>query len=152
MKIIINKIVSFTIVLTVLTGIQSFINPNPEPIPLAQSSIVYITDCPTAYAMYVNIVGTDDEPPSGMSMEDDIFEYSISGTETFDSDQDIKYYCDAPIYPTAYVWIKFQSTSSWNYVGYIDPYMLDVTEVINGDRLTSMTVSYDDIHQPTSPL
>ena len=152
MKNIIRKIISFTVALSVLAGIQSFINPNPEPIPLAQSSIVYITDCPNAYAMYMNIVGTDDAPPYGMTMEDDLMEFSISGTETFISDQDIKYYCDSPIYPTAYVWIKFQSTSSWNYVGFINPYMLDVTEVIDGARLTSMTVSYDDIHQPTIPL
>jgi len=36
---------------------------------IQNSSIVYITDCPTAYAMYVNIVGTDDAPPLGMSTE-----------------------------------------------------------------------------------
>jgi len=37
---------------------------------------------------------TANAPPLGMSMEDDLIEYSISGTETFVSDQDIKYYCD----------------------------------------------------------
>jgi len=37
MKNIIKRIVSFTIVLTVLIGIQSFINPNPEPISLAHA-------------------------------------------------------------------------------------------------------------------
>ncbi len=151
MKNIIKKIVSFTVVLTVLLGIQSFMNPVPEPIPMAQSSIVYITNCPTAYAMYVNIVGTDDAPPLGMSMEDDLIEFSISGTETFISDHDIKYYCDEETYPTAYVWIKFTSSSSYSYVGAMNPYMDDLTEDASGARLTSMSISYYDFDQPNNP-
>lgn len=146
-----KRIISYTVVIAVLIGVQSFINPNPVPNSMAQSSIVYITSCPTAYAMYVNIVGADDEPPFGMSMEDDLFEYSISGTETFISDHDIKYYCDANTYPTAYIWIKITSSSSWSYVGAMDPYMDDVTHVISSERLTSMTMDYYDFDQPKLP-
>ena len=87
-------------------------------------------------------------PAHAMDMEDDLYEYSISGTETFISDHNIKYYCDETTYPTAYVWIKYTSTSSFVYRGFIDPTMLQVTEVINDDRLTSMTVDWDDIYQP----
>ncbi len=148
MKNKIRRIISFAVIFTALIGIQSFMNPNPEPISEAVSSIVYITGCPTAYSMYVNIVGTDDEPPFGMTMEDDLFEFSISGTETFISDHDIKYYCDEETYPTAYVWIKILSTSSWAYVGSVNPYSDYATSaVIFEDRLTSITIAYNAFPQ-----
>jgi len=147
MKNIIKKIASYIVIITVLLGVQSFINPIPAPIPKAQSSIVYITGCPTAYAMYVNIVGTDDGPPFGMTMEDDLTELTISGTETFISDHTIKYYCDAYDYPTAYIYIKQTSSSDYSYVGSIHPYCDNISSVISGDRLTSMSIAYNSIPQ-----
>ena len=83
MKNLIKRITSLIVIIIFILGFQSFINPLSAPISKAQSSIVYLTGCPSAYAIYVNIVGTDDAPPFGMSMEDDLTEYSTSGTETF---------------------------------------------------------------------
>ncbi len=131
-------------------GIQSFRSPNLMPNSNALGTIVYITGCPTAYAMYVNIVGTSGDP-SWMEMEDDIMEYSISGTETFYSDHDIKYWIDLEEeieYPMVYVWIKILSTSSWTYVGPVSPLNESATLYITGNRLTSLSIPYNCIPQP----
>jgi len=127
-----KKIISLTILFSMVLFGSSFIEATPDPIPapLPPYTMIDLNDPPTCYAVKIEITG-------GSS---DICYYPTSGS-VWNMDD----FYDAPI--TAYVSIKWYSSSGWSQVGQInssDAYI----RYTSGSEISLMSFDWDDLFNP----
>ena len=115
---------------------QSF-NMTEALLPAPNYTMVEIEDCPSVYAIRVDLDGTYEDP--------NLIIYSPSGTEVFNAAENHLYYYSEYDVTYAYVFIKQYSYSSWTSVGYMHTNNPDVTLTLGGSYLQKMTFDYDEI-------